>query len=168
MRKKHFSESALIFWSVFRLVFEKSLFFSKTKKNRSEIASSFPAVARLDLSHVSENKGFGNTNLYVIKTKFICCRDKKLGARAERARRGFFSPKKRHSYFLITQYICFVLEKDKIGRATTAAAATEEESPGRVQPPSHHAQGFNIPFGHTPHSDHRPPPKGDRSEGYVN
>ena len=70
----------------------------KTKKNRSEIASSFPAVARLDLSHVSENKGFGKTNLYVIKTKFICCRDKKLGARAERARRGFFSPKKRHSY----------------------------------------------------------------------
>ena len=34
-----------------------------------------------------------------------------------------------------------------------AAAAAAEESPGRVQPPSHHAQGFNIPFGHTPHSD---------------
>ena len=40
---------------------------------------------------------------------------------------------------------------DKHERATAAAAA--EESPGRVQPPSHHAQGFNIPFGHTPHSD---------------
>ena len=52
-------------------------------------------------------------NLYVIKTKFICCRDKKLGARAERARRGFFSPKKRHSYFLRTQYSCFVSETDK-------------------------------------------------------
>ena len=48
----------------------------KTKKNRSEIASSFPAVARLDLSHVSENKGFGKTNLYVIKTKNICSKDK--------------------------------------------------------------------------------------------
>ena len=47
----------------------------KTKKNRSEIASSFPAVARLDLSHVSENKGFGKTNLYVITTKFICSKD---------------------------------------------------------------------------------------------
>ena len=32
--------------------------------------------------------------LYVIKTKFICCRDKELGARAERARRGSFSPQK--------------------------------------------------------------------------
>ena len=47
-------------------------------------------------------------NLYVIKTTFICCRDKKLGARAERARRGFFPPKKRHSYFLRTQYSCLV------------------------------------------------------------
>ena len=37
--------------------------FLKTKKNRSEIASSFPAVARLDLSHVSENKGFGTSAL---------------------------------------------------------------------------------------------------------
>ena len=50
--------------------------FLKTKKNRSEIASSFPAVARLDLSNVSENKGFGKTNVYVIKTKFICSKDK--------------------------------------------------------------------------------------------
>ena len=33
-------------------------------------------------------------NLYAIKTNFICCRDKKLGARAERARRGFFLPKR--------------------------------------------------------------------------
>ena len=58
-------------------------------------------------------------NLYVIKTKLICCRDKKLGARAERARRGFFSPKKRHSYFLIAQYSCFVLETDKIPLKST-------------------------------------------------
>ena len=58
-------------------------------------------------------------NLYVIKTKFICCRDKKLGARAERARRGFFSPKERHSYFLRTQYSCFVLETDKIPLKST-------------------------------------------------
>ena len=36
----------------------------------------------------------------------------------------------------------------------TATAATEE-SPGRVQPPSHHAQGFSIPFGHTPHPDYK-------------
>ena len=64
-----FSETALIFWSVFRSFFWEIPDFLKTKKNRSEIASSFPAVARLDLSHVSENKGFGNTNLYVIKTK---------------------------------------------------------------------------------------------------
>ena len=27
------------------------------------------------------------------------------------------------------------------------AAVAAEESPGRVQPPSHHAQGSNIPFG---------------------
>ena len=58
-------------------------------------------------------------NLYVIKTKFICCRDKKLGARAERARRGFLSHRKRHSYFLITQYSCFVLEKNKISLKST-------------------------------------------------
>ena len=38
--------------------------------------------------------------LYVTKTKFICCKDKRLGARCERSRRGFFSPQKRHSYFL--------------------------------------------------------------------
>ena len=53
-----------------------------------------------------------------MKTKFICCRDKKLGARAERARR-VFSPKKRHSYFLIRQYSCFVLETDKIPLKST-------------------------------------------------
>ena len=58
-------------------------------------------------------------NLDAIKTKFICCRDKKLGARAERARRGFFLPKKRHSYFSITQYSCFVLETDKIPLKST-------------------------------------------------
>ena len=58
-------------------------------------------------------------NVYVIKTKFICCRDKKLGARAERARRGFLSPKKRHSYLLMTQYSCFVLETDKIPLKST-------------------------------------------------
>ena len=66
-------------------------------------------------------------NVYVIKTRFICSKDKNLyvvntkkhGARAERARRGFFSPKKRHSYFLITQYSCFVLEKDKIPLKST-------------------------------------------------
>ena len=68
-KEQLFSETVLIFWSAFRSFFEKSPIFLKTKKNRSEIASSFPAVARLDLSHVSENKGFGNTNLYVIKTK---------------------------------------------------------------------------------------------------
>ena len=58
-------------------------------------------------------------NLYVIKTKFICCRDKKLGARAERARRGFFSPKKRRSYFLTPQYSWFVLETDRIPLKST-------------------------------------------------
>ena len=46
-------------------------------------------------------------NLYVAKTKFICCKTKKHGARCERSRRGFFSPKKRHSYFLKTQNCCF-------------------------------------------------------------
>ena len=57
--EKRFSETALIFWSVFRSCFWEIPDFLKTKKNRSEIASSFPAVARLDLSYVSENKGFG-------------------------------------------------------------------------------------------------------------
>ena len=42
-------------------LFLRNPYFFETKKNRSEIASSFPAVARLDLSHVSENKGFGNS-----------------------------------------------------------------------------------------------------------
>ena len=31
--------------------------FVKTKKNRSEIASGFPPVSRLDLSYLSENRG---------------------------------------------------------------------------------------------------------------
>ena len=53
-------------------------------------------------------------NLYVAKTKIVCREDKKHGARAERARRGFFSPEERHSYFLRTQYSCFVLEANKI------------------------------------------------------
>ncbi len=41
------------------------------------------------------------------------------------------------------------------GAATTTVAATvaAEEFPGRLQPPSHHVQGFNILFGHTPRSD---------------
>ena len=47
----------------FGLFLKNPYFFLKTKKNRSEIASSFPAVARLDLSHVSENKGFGTSAL---------------------------------------------------------------------------------------------------------
>ena len=38
-------------------LFLKNPRFLKTKKNRSEIASSFPAVARLDLSYGSENGG---------------------------------------------------------------------------------------------------------------
>ena len=39
-------------------------------------------------------------NLHVAKTKFICCKDKKLGARAERARRGlFFSQKETFLFF---------------------------------------------------------------------
>ena len=42
-----------VFWEIPELL--------ETKKNRSEIASSFPAVARLDLSYVSENEGFGNS-----------------------------------------------------------------------------------------------------------
>ena len=110
MRKTHFfPEIALIFWSVFRLVFEKSPFFLKTKKNRSEIASSFPAVARLDLSHVSENKGFGNSQTPT------------FGGRRRRRRRR---------------------------RRKNLLAASS--------PLSHHAQGFNIPFGHTPHSDQPP------------
>ena len=45
----------------FPLIFSFFFLSWKQKKNRSEIASSFPAVARLDLSYVSENKGFGNS-----------------------------------------------------------------------------------------------------------
>ena len=56
-------------------------------------------------------------NLYVAKTDSTCCED--IYFRAERARRGFFSPQKRHSYFLITQYSCFVLEADKIPLKST-------------------------------------------------
>ena len=67
--EKLFFRNRTYFWSVFRSFFWEIPDFLKRKKNSSEIASSFPAVARLDLSHVSENKGFGNTNLYVIKTK---------------------------------------------------------------------------------------------------
>ena len=69
MRKTLFFQKPHLFFEVYLGVFLRNPDFLKTKKNRSEIASSFPAVARLDLSHVSENKGFGNTNLYVIKTK---------------------------------------------------------------------------------------------------
>ena len=47
-------------------------------------------------------------DLYVIKTKFICCKDKKHGARAERARRGFFLPEKDIIIFG-RQYSCFCL-----------------------------------------------------------
>ena len=82
--------------------------FVKTKKNLSESASDFPALLRLDLLYVSQNKGFGNS------------------------------------------------QTPSFGGATTTAATAAtaaEEFPGRVQPPSHHTQGFNIPFGHTPHSD---------------
>ena len=50
-----------LFFEVYLGVFWEIPDFLKTKKNRSEIASSFPAVARLDLSYVSENKGFGNS-----------------------------------------------------------------------------------------------------------
>ena len=44
--------------------------FVKTKKNRSEIVSGFPAVARLDLSYVSENGGkrlSPNTHFQIFK-----------------------------------------------------------------------------------------------------
>ena len=44
-------------------LFLRNPYLFENKKKRSEIASSFPAVARLDLSHVSENKGFGTSAL---------------------------------------------------------------------------------------------------------
>ena len=59
MRKK--KQKMHFFFEVYLGIFWEIPMFLKTKKNRSEIASSFPAVARLDLSHVSENKGFGNS-----------------------------------------------------------------------------------------------------------
>ena len=77
MRKKTVFQKPHLFFEVYLGLFLRNpRFFSKTRKNRSEIASSFPAVARLDLSHVSENKGFGKTHLYVIKTKIVCYKDK--------------------------------------------------------------------------------------------
>ena len=60
MRENYFQKSHLFFEVYFGLFLRNPYFFAN-KKNRSEIASSFPAVARLDLSHVSENKGFGKT-----------------------------------------------------------------------------------------------------------
>ena len=59
MMKNFFQKPHLCFEVYLGICVDKSPFLSKTKKNRSEIASSFPAVARLDLSYVSENKGFG-------------------------------------------------------------------------------------------------------------
>ncbi len=32
----------------------------------------------------------------------------------------------------------------------TTTATTAEEFPSRLEPPSHHAQGFNVQFGHAP------------------
>ena len=59
--KKTVFRNRTYFFEVYLGVFWEIPDFLKTKKNRSEIASSFPAVARLDLSYVSENKGFGNS-----------------------------------------------------------------------------------------------------------
>ena len=52
-------------------------------------------------------------NLYVAKTKYICCKDKKHGARAERARRGFFLPEKDILIFWEDNIAVFVLCTDK-------------------------------------------------------
>ena len=60
MRKNIFRNRTSFLKCIWAFFFEIPMML-KTKKNRSEIASSFPAVARLDLSHVSENKGFGNS-----------------------------------------------------------------------------------------------------------
>ena len=55
---------------------------------------------------------YKDKKLYFIKTKFIymqqrqnlyVAKTQKHGARAERARRGFFSPRKRHYYLLRRQ-----------------------------------------------------------------
>ena len=109
-----------LFFEVYFGLFLRNPYFLKTKKNRSEIASSFPAVARLDLSHVSENKGFGNSQTPT------------FGGRRRRRRR-------------------------RRRRKNLLAASS---------PLSHHAQGFNILFGHTPHSDiRRPPLRGPRLRG---
>ena len=62
--EKTFFQKPHLFFEVYLGLFLRNpRFCLKTKKNRSEIASSFPAVARLDLSHVSENKGFGTSAL---------------------------------------------------------------------------------------------------------
>ena len=81
----------------------------KATKNCSDITSRYQPVARLDLSYVSQNEGFGN----------------------------YQTPTWGEGAMVIA----------------TAMTAAADEFLGRLQPPSHHAQGFNIPFGHTPHSD---------------
>ena len=57
MRKTLFFQKPHLFFEVYLGLFLRNPRFLKTTKSRSEIASSFPAVARLDLSYVSENGG---------------------------------------------------------------------------------------------------------------